>query len=93
MDKYDERYRLKWVECKSKINYNAFKEGEIVTGYPVLHPFLPFAHTLIPHATFPARGNCSSLFPPPPPPPGVGGGGGGGCYTSRAVLLLMVTVL
>ena len=28
MDKYDERYRLKWVECKSKINYNAFKEGE-----------------------------------------------------------------
>ena len=26
-DKYDERFKLKWVECKSKINYGAFKEG------------------------------------------------------------------
>ncbi|WAR14826.1 TTL10-like protein [Mya arenaria] len=25
-DKYDERFRLKWVECKSKINYGGFKE-------------------------------------------------------------------
>ena len=28
-DKFDERYRLKWVECKSKINYTAFKEGNM----------------------------------------------------------------
>ena len=29
-DKYDERFRLKWVECKTRINYGAFKEGDYI---------------------------------------------------------------
>ncbi|XP_076451804.1 uncharacterized protein LOC143287581 isoform X3 [Babylonia areolata] len=33
MDKYDERFKLKWVECKSKINYTAFKEGEQLVNH------------------------------------------------------------
>lgn len=28
MDKHNETYKLKWVECKSNINYMAFREGE-----------------------------------------------------------------
>ncbi|XP_070207310.1 protein polyglycylase TTLL10-like [Littorina saxatilis] len=32
-DKYDERYKLKWVECKSKINYSAFKEGDQIVNH------------------------------------------------------------
>lgn len=32
-DKYDDRYRLKWVECKSKINYNSFKEGDQIVNH------------------------------------------------------------
>ncbi|KAK3105402.1 hypothetical protein FSP39_024394 [Pinctada imbricata] len=32
-DKYDERYRLKWTECKTKINYGAFKEGEQLVNH------------------------------------------------------------
>jgi len=27
-DKYDERFKLKWVECKSRINYGSFREGK-----------------------------------------------------------------
>ena len=27
LDKYDERFKLKWVELKGTINYSAFKEG------------------------------------------------------------------
>ena len=33
-DKYDERFRLKWVECKSKINYGAFREGKLLEHCP-----------------------------------------------------------
>ncbi|KAK7469563.1 hypothetical protein BaRGS_00036411, partial [Batillaria attramentaria] len=33
MDKYDERFRLKWTECKSKINYTAFKEGDQLVNH------------------------------------------------------------
>lgn len=33
LDKYDERYRLKWVECKSKINYQTFKEGDQLVNH------------------------------------------------------------
>ncbi|XP_041378081.1 uncharacterized protein LOC121390355 [Gigantopelta aegis] len=32
-DKYDEKFRLKWVECKSKINYAAFKEGDQLVNH------------------------------------------------------------
>lgn len=32
-DKYDERFRLKWVECKTRINYGAFKEGEQLVNH------------------------------------------------------------
>ncbi|XP_052760654.1 protein polyglycylase TTLL10-like isoform X2 [Mya arenaria] len=39
-DKYDERFRLKWVECKSKINYGGFKEGEQIVNH------LPNSHLL-----------------------------------------------
>lgn len=27
-DKYDDSFTLKWVECKSHINYNTFREGK-----------------------------------------------------------------
>ncbi|ELT95483.1 hypothetical protein CAPTEDRAFT_220981 [Capitella teleta] len=27
-NKYDESYKLKWVECKNQVNYHAFKTGE-----------------------------------------------------------------
>ena len=27
-DKMDESFKLKWVECKSQINYNSFRDGE-----------------------------------------------------------------
>ena len=27
-DKMDESFKLKWVECKSQINYDSFREGE-----------------------------------------------------------------
>ncbi|KAK3594973.1 hypothetical protein CHS0354_019895 [Potamilus streckersoni] len=40
VDKFDERYRLKWVECKSKINYTTFKEGEQLVNH------VPNAHLL-----------------------------------------------
>ncbi|KAL4221444.1 Tubulin tyrosine ligase-like [Mactra antiquata] len=37
-DKYDERFRLKWVECKSRINYGSFREGEqLVNHVPNSH--------------------------------------------------------
>ncbi|XP_067658882.1 uncharacterized protein [Haliotis asinina] len=32
-DKYDERFRLKWVECKSRINYSAFREGDQLVNH------------------------------------------------------------
>ncbi|KAJ8321098.1 hypothetical protein KUTeg_002685 [Tegillarca granosa] len=32
-DKYDERFRLKWVECKTRINYGGFKEGEQLVNH------------------------------------------------------------
>ncbi|XP_063409550.1 uncharacterized protein LOC134692870 isoform X1 [Mytilus trossulus] len=32
-DKYDERYRLKWVECKTRINYGGFKEGDQLVNH------------------------------------------------------------
>lgn len=28
-DKFDERFKLKWVECKTRINYGSFREGKI----------------------------------------------------------------
>lgn len=28
-DKYDNFFRLKWVDSKSQINYNAFREGSV----------------------------------------------------------------
>lgn len=30
-DKMDESFKLKWVECKSQINYDSFRDGK----YPV----------------------------------------------------------
>ncbi|XP_052083344.1 protein polyglycylase TTLL10-like isoform X3 [Mytilus californianus] len=32
-DKYDEKYRLKWVECKTRINYGGFKEGDQLVNH------------------------------------------------------------
>ncbi|XP_052284509.1 uncharacterized protein LOC127880994 isoform X1 [Dreissena polymorpha] len=39
-DKFDERFRLKWVESKCKINYGSFKEGEQMVNH------LPNSHLL-----------------------------------------------
>ncbi|KAK6177665.1 hypothetical protein SNE40_015721 [Patella caerulea] len=37
-DKYDERFKLKWVECKSRINYQSFREGDqLVNHIPNCH--------------------------------------------------------
>jgi hypothetical protein len=33
LDKYDEKFRLKWVECKTRINYGGFKEGMKLFSY------------------------------------------------------------
>ncbi|XP_064611036.1 uncharacterized protein LOC135475177 [Liolophura sinensis] len=32
-DKNNENFRLRWVECKSKINYSAFREGEQLVNH------------------------------------------------------------
>ena len=36
-NKYDETFKLKWVECKSSINYSTLKEGKS-TMYNFLIP-------------------------------------------------------
>lgn len=33
LDKYDEKFRLKWVECKTRINYGGFKEGDQMVNH------------------------------------------------------------
>lgn len=33
-DKMDESFKLKWVECKSQINYNSFRDGEYKNPLP-----------------------------------------------------------
>ena len=33
-DKFDETFSLKWVESKSQINYNAFREGRYILPGP-----------------------------------------------------------
>ncbi|XP_060074417.1 tubulin glycylase 3A-like [Ylistrum balloti] len=33
MDKYDERFKLKWTECKTRINYGSYKEGDQMVNH------------------------------------------------------------
>ncbi|XP_033764220.1 protein polyglycylase TTLL10-like isoform X2 [Pecten maximus] len=33
MDKYDERFKLKWTECKTRINYGSHKEGDQLVNH------------------------------------------------------------
>ncbi|OWF40312.1 Protein polyglycylase TTLL10 [Mizuhopecten yessoensis] len=33
MDKYDERFKLKWTECKTRINYGSYKEGDQLVNH------------------------------------------------------------
>ena len=54
MDKYDDRFKLKWVELKSTINYGAFREGEATdapTGkcYDCKHIIMCHNRAFFPH--------------------------------------------